>query len=75
MPFSPISTVDTDCPDSSIDRSPSCDCQSESVTAVGAGLQDRAQFLRDLDEIGEDPGCFFDVAGAVIRRRMGRSIG
>jgi hypothetical protein len=32
---------------------------------------EQREWLRTLDEIGEHPGCFFDVAGSVIRRRMG----
>jgi hypothetical protein len=34
----------------------------------------RKEWNAVLDEIGDHPGCFFDVAGSVVRRRMGGSV-
>jgi hypothetical protein len=31
----------------------------------------RKEWAEVLGEVGEQPGCFFDVCGAAIRRRMG----
>lgn len=44
--------------------------REKSAIAVGAFPQADSQYLRDLDEVGDEPGCFFDVYGAVVRRRM-----